>query len=323
MEQLSLPYHTTRAAASDPSSPAAVLAKHGRSFHFASRLLDAATAQRCARLYRFCRHIDDIADESADQTAALERLDRTYEMLTGQSGCDLITADFLDLARSCDMDTRPALELIRGVSSDLGNVRIADEVELHRYCYRVAGTVGLLMCGVLGVRDPSAYPFAIDLGIAMQLTNIARDVTEDARRSRRYLPASLLGEVEPERMARPDPGLQKRLALAVDWILTEADRYYASGEQGLVYLPSGARLGIRVAARVYRQIGVRLRQRGCATWDGRVVVPGWQKASVALLAICREPPVYLRGLPERHDWRLHRSLAGMSGADRFAGVEYC
>ena len=298
------------------SDAASTLSRHGRSFHFASKLLDPQTANRSARLYRFCRYVDDIADDAEDLDLARQRLDKISAMLVDCISDDPVIADFLDLTRECRIEIEPALELLRGVRSDLDLVRFADEAELLRYCYRVAGTVGLMMCAVLGVRQPQAYPFAIDLGIAMQLTNIARDVAEDAAQGRRYLPASMVGEVEPSEIEHPDPELRNRLALGVDALLNLAERYYDSGQRGLVFLPNRARLGIRVAARVYRRIGKRIRRNDCASWRGRAIVPGWQKVGVALWAITLEYSLRPHMRVGQHDGRLHQTLRGLFGTSR-------
>ncbi len=293
----------------------AVLSRHGRSFHFASKLLDPETALHSARLYRFCRYVDDIADESNDAVTAMRRLDGIAEMLQGGESADPVVADFLALARRCEIPIEAALELVTGVRSDLDEVRFADEQDLLRYCYRVAGTVGLMMCGVLGVRDPRALPFAIDLGIAMQLTNIARDVGEDASNGRRYLPASMLGDVDPDAIRAPNAELELRLARAVEQLLSLAEQYYVSGQRGLVFLPRRARLGIRVAARVYRRIGKRLRRLRFASWRSRAVVPFWQKLLVASKALVLEFLARLTARPETHDPLLHRELSGLFGAN--------
>lgn len=290
------------------------LSRHGRSFHFASKLLDPQTAMRSARLYRFCRYVDDLADNADDRKLARARLDDISSMLTSGIASDPIVADFLALSSECRIETAPALELLRGVRSDLELVRIADEAELLQYCYRVAGTVGLMMCGVLGVRDTRAYPFAIDLGIAMQLTNIARDVAEDAAQGRRYLPASMLGDVEPIEIEQPDNELRIQLATSVDALLELAEHFYVSGQRGLVFLPDRARLGIRVAARVYRRIGMRIRRVDCATWRGRAVVPAWQKLAVAMTAVATEYLSRPAMRTRRHDHDLHRPLRGLFGA---------
>ena len=290
-----------------------VLAQYGRSFHFASRLLSEPEATRVARLYRFCRYVDDLADEATDAAEARAELERVDAALAGTAD-DPIVTDLLRLAGECGMSLEPAHELLAGVRSDIGPVRVADDEELLRYCYRVAGTVGLMMCGVLGVDDPHAHPFAVDLGIGMQLTNIARDVAEDAARDRRYLPASVVGALEPVRIVAPTPELRRCLAGGVEYLLDEAERRYHSGQAGLIHLPPRARQAVWVAARVYREIGQGLRRRGCSTWGGRVVVPTGRKLVVAAGALVSERRARHHALPV-HDARLHNPLVGLAGAN--------
>ncbi len=261
-----------------------ILKNNGKSFYFASHVLDRETAERCARLYAFCRYVDDLADESDDESAARVTLAAVIDALETRRSSDPIIADFIALSEQTGMSIRPAIDLVHGVLEDLDQVLIEDVAGLHNYCYRVAGTVGLLMCGVLGVRDSRAFPFAIDLGIAMQLTNIARDVLEDARAGRRYIPASIIGSVAPAELVEPGEELRGRIADAVCWLLGEADRYYRSGEAGLVFLPPRAALAIRIASRVYHRIGVRLRKRGFAAWEGRTVVSLPEKIAVGARA---------------------------------------
>ncbi|MEO0492994.1 MAG: phytoene/squalene synthase family protein [Actinomycetota bacterium] len=289
-----------------------VLARNGRSFHFASRLLSERDADRAARLYRFCRYVDDLADEADDDESARRELTRVEAALDGY-GEDPIVSDFLALANECSMPLGPARELIAGVASDLGSVRFADDEELHRYCYRVAGTVGLMMCSVLDVHDPAAHPFAIDLGVAMQLTNIARDVAEDAARNRRYLPATLVGALEPGDLLDPDDAARAAIAAGVERLLREAERHYRSGEAGLVYLPPRARQAVWVAARVYREIGERLRRNGYRTWNGRIVVPT-RKLVVAGGALVRERRARVH-VNRVHDATLHTHLVGLPGSN--------
>ncbi len=262
-----------------------ILKRNGKSFYFASLALDRQQAERCARLYSFCRYVDDLADEADDKEDARRRLVGVIRDLQIHRSDNAFVADFLALSAECAMPMAPAIELVRGVLQDLEHeVLIQDVADLHQYCYRVAGTVGLLMCGVLGVRDARAFPFAIDLGIAMQLTNMARDVLEDARAGRRYIPQSIIGDVAPGQLIDPDEAMQSRIADSVCWILGEADRFYRSGEAGLVFLPPRARLAIRIAARVYHRIGVRLRKSGFAAWRGRTVVSLPEKIMVGISA---------------------------------------
>jgi phytoene synthase len=170
--------------------------------------------------------------------------------------------------------------------SDLDLVRIQSDRDLVRYCYRAAGTVGLMMCAVLGVRDPRAWRHAVDLGIAMQLTNISRDVLEDAQAGRVYLPAERLSAygVTPEEVVdgQADAGA---ISLVVEDVLVLAEGYYQSGDAGMRFLPTRARWAILVASRLYRGIGRRLRRRQQSNpLLGRVVVPWFEKVALVTRA---------------------------------------
>ena len=266
-----------------------LLAQRGHSFHWARRLLSARHAERATRLYGFCRRIDDLADDLVDERASSAAAHEALAVVrlalqTGQSS-DAALCDMLQLMHDCGIAPAIPLELIQGVESDLGEVRVADMTELLRYAYRVAGTVGLMMTAALDVTIPGALPHAIDLGIAMQLTNICRDVREDALLGRRYLPASLVGSVEPAALVAPVGAVRAAAVHAVRTLLDLADRHYASGEQGLRYLPVGARAGILVAARMYREIGVVLRQRDFDCWSSRARVGTLSKTVITLGAL--------------------------------------
>ena len=262
-----------------------LLARHGRSFHWARPLLGARHAERATRLYGFCRSIDDLADDTASPAAAHAALNTIrLALATGRSD-DIAVRDMLQLMQSCNINASIPLELISGVASDLGEVHLADMEELLCYCYRVAGTVGLMMTATLDVSTPEALPHAIDLGIAMQLTNICRDVCDDALLGRRYLPASLVGELPPAALINPTVAVRATVSHALCTLLDLADRFYASGEKGLRYLPAGARTGILVAARVYRGIGVVLRQRDYDCWTSRAMVGNGGKAVITLRAL--------------------------------------
>jgi len=305
----------SRPAAHVPSTAAEVtLARQGRSFHWARRLLGPTHAGRATRLYAFCRRLDDWVDEAASPEQAqmaLAAADRA--VLEGRSD-DPILQDGLALLRECGIESGVVRELIAGMASDAGTVRVADEAELLRYCYRAAGTVGLMMCRVLDAPEPAAAAHAVDLGIAMQLTNLCRDVAADARMGRRYLPAALVGDVAPAELIDPSPTLRPRIRSAVARLLALAETYYASGEAGLPFLPLRARAGILVAGRVYRAIGHRLAAAEHAYWEGRSVVPDWRKATITLAALTTQP---LRGAfwarPGTHSVSLHRALIGLPG----------
>ncbi|RXJ72118.1 hypothetical protein CS022_17770 [Veronia nyctiphanis] len=164
-----------------------VLKQHGKSFHLAGRFLSGKRFAAAARLYAFCRQVDDIADESEDKNHAKEELALIRQSLIINKPLHPATIDVLALSQEWGLPTHSLQSLVCGVAMDLETVEIADERSLIRYCYYVAGTVGEMMCPILNSRE-GGTPFAIDLGIAMQMTNIARDVIEDAQMARRYLP---------------------------------------------------------------------------------------------------------------------------------------
>ena len=300
--------HHTNAAQLLPEANL-ILATKGRTFHWARYLLGRVYGERATRLYRYCRHLDDLVDEAGSSEQAQAALFRhRRELLTGQSD-DLLVADALSLMAQCQVDPRYALELIDGVESDLKSVRVSDTDELLRYCYKVAGTVGLMMTGVLDVKCARALPHAIDLGIAMQLTNICRDVAEDASLNRRYLPASLVGDLDMTCLMRPEPAVQIELRAGLRQLLDLAERYYKSGEEGLHYLPLNARAAILVAARVYREIGEVLKARDYAYWEGRAYVTSQRKFATTALALVSTPlTIGFWRASRSHDASLHAAL---------------
>lgn len=248
-----------------------VLARHGRSFRLAGWLLPRQILADAAELYAFCRHVDDLADEGDDLAASRACLLRLREAIRAGDDDYAPATRFLSLARRLNIDVRAALTLIDTVLSDFDPVRIADEAGLLRYAHGVAGTVGLMMCPVLKAHGDEALIHAADLGIAMQLTNIARDVTEDAALGRLYLPATWLplGLDAARLQQAPDA-----VFAAVRKVLDHADRRYRSAEQGIHHLPARVRPAIRAAATIYWEIGREVLRRGPAyLMAGRCVVP--------------------------------------------------
>ena len=293
-----------------------ILAQKGRSFYWARRWLGKTHASRATRLYAFCRYLDDLADEATSQDEAQISLASAQQAIeTGQT-TDPVLLDGLSLMNECSIEPLIVLELIRGIASDADSVRVADDAELMRYCYRVAGTVGLMMCRVLDVNEPAASAHAVDLGIAMQLTNICRDVTEDAKAGRRYLPAALIGELAPQDLIAPTQSIQPLLRRSLVKLLNRADLFYRSGELGLSYLPFRARCGILVAGRVYRAIGSRLWQRDGNYWMDRVVVSDWAKAGISVQALATQllQPDFWQ-CRTSHCAELHGALTGLPGIE--------
>lgn len=262
-----------------------VLAAKGRSFHWARRLLGPVHARRATRLYGFCRMVDDLADLTPTSRDALLALDTVRTDIVDGVSPNPVTGDMLALMAECGIEQSHILELICGVTGDLKAVRLQTMDELLHYCYQVAGVVGLMMCRVLDVTDPAAHAHAVALGMAMQLTNICRDVAEDAAGGRVYLPSSIIGALDSAALAHPTEEQKPVIIEAVAKLLVLAERHYRFGEAGLPYLPVRARAGILVAARVYRAIGLALSDRGLATWGGRVFVTGYDKAVITARAL--------------------------------------
>ncbi len=299
-------------AKSEFMTPHQALAANGKSFDWARRFLGKRMGGDAATLYRFCRVLDDMADgDIPDGPRRL--LTIRDDLAAGRRATDTLLADFQPFIHQKNLPVPVIIALIDGLLQDQKPVRIGDERALRRYGYRVAGTVGLLMCHVLDCDDDAARAHAIDLGIAMQLTNIARDVLEDAEMGRRYLPASWAGDVTPAHIIAashaPDGELARSVSAAVGQLLLLADDYYKSGANGLSYLPLRAHIAIAVAARVYRQIGVQIAATGYGWHQGRQVTSRVTKIKCSLQA-CGS--IWRRFWPRMpHRKQLHDGLEGL------------
>ncbi|MCH8479379.1 MAG: phytoene/squalene synthase family protein [Wenzhouxiangella sp.] len=297
-------------------NPKKVLRRHGRSFYLASFLLPSVERLHAAQLYTLCRTLDDLVDDSVCTVQARTQLTQIAKgILQPHQACGL-SSDWMELMSITGIKPETVLDLIDGLSSDLDQVRITDERALLRYAYRVAGTVGLMMCAVLDVQHPAARPFAIDLGVAMQLTNIARDVLEDAERGRRYLPESWVGDLSPERVLKATITDQAAMVDGVRRCLKLAQRYYHSGIAGLHFLPRRFRPAILVAARIYQSIGDCIRSAGYRTGERRAVVPARDRILIAAGALIGQGVAQqMRSSSPAHDAGLHRHLGGFYGAN--------
>jgi phytoene synthase len=167
-----------------------------------------------------------------------------------------------------------------------------------------------MMCRVLNCQHSRADSFAIDLGIAMQLTNISRDVLEDAKMGRRYVPASWV-DLSAAEIAEADTSCHNAVAKGVEQLLDLAEDYYQSALLGIQLLPFRSRFSINVALRVYRQIGWVLRRRKLRWWQGRVYVNNAEKALLSLRSLMDLRP---RAVPQ-HRAELHQYLQGLAGVD--------
>jgi phytoene synthase len=294
-----------------PADAAAIFRRGGKSFWFASLFLPAAAAADAARLYAFCRRMDDLADVAVTERSRALLARVRAEVRAGVSA-DPWVLDFIALARRYALPSEAVDYLIGALLEDATReLALETETQLVQYCYGVAGTVGLMMSPLLGADARRAGEAAVHLGIAMQMTNIARDVLEDARRGRRYLPGCWLEHKTADDLvtsieARPVA------AAAVARLLNLADEFYRSAAAGFPLIPRRARRGIEIAATVYRAIGTELRRKHCAWWEGRVSVSLPTKLWLAL-RVCAGRSELVRLPPAPAARELSRPLAGLPG----------
>ena len=257
------------------------LAQFAKSFNWAGFFLPKNIYQDCSKLYAFCRVLDDLVDEKTDLELREERFNeikniykKTYEIdnndrnILNQNEHGLIVNDMIDLAYNNNIKRIILDDLIEGVGSDLKQkVYLRSVKDLLVYSYRVAGTVGLMMAKILSVSDTRSLKGAIDLGIAMQLTNIARDVIEDKKMNRQYI--------------KPDfENIEATLKLA--------DMFYESSYTSIKKIPFKYRFAIIVARRVYRQIGRKIIQkRNMENYEksGKIYVNNFGKIYQTILSL--------------------------------------
>lgn len=257
----------------------AVIRTGSLSFHAASKLLPASVRDPALALYAFCRLADDEVDEGNDKGGAVltlqNRLDLAYAGTPRQAPEDRA---FAALIQDVDMPRALPEALLEGLAWDAQERRYDTLSGVRDYSARVASAVGAMMCVLMGVRDADALARACDLGVAMQLTNIARDVGEDARAGRIYLPLDWMAEagIDPDAFfadPRPNPAIKTMVAR----LLAEADRLYLRSEAGIGALPITARTGIWAARLIYAGIGAEVRRQGCDSIGQRAHTSSLQK----------------------------------------------
>ena len=242
-----------------------ILERNSKSFALAARLLSPLARDRAAAVYAFCRRVDDAIDDTdpVHQPRALEQLQRELARLyAGDAFEEAALLAFQAVVKQCTIPPRYPRELIEGMAMDVCNQRYETLDDLLLYCHRVAGVVGLMMCHVFGLSRDAALLNAAHLGLAMQLTNICRDVREDWALGRLYLPRHMLrqaGAAElPDVVAGPFPSdlpTLRAMQSVTRELLREAEQYYLSAAQGLDALPFRAGWAVRAAAMLYREIG--------------------------------------------------------------------
>ncbi len=264
-----------------------------KSFALASILFGRREREAAWRLYAWCRYCDDVvdgqvlghdmrvdADGAPDRLAELRRLTRLA--LETDEPCPPQFQALREVARAHAIPPAQPLAHLDGFAMDVEDRRYRTLDDTLSYAFHVAGVVGVMMAEVMGVKQRPTLQRACDLGVAFQLTNIARDVVEDARNGRLYLPADWLAEagVPPAPHAVADPVHRQAVAGVAQRLLDVADAYYRSARDGLPYLPIRSAWAIASARGIYRAIGRTVRKRGPTAWDRRVSIPAWGKLAL-------------------------------------------
>ena len=288
--------------AADLAACRALLRTGSRSFHLASRLLPSDIADGATGLYAFCRVADDAIDTSDRPPDALERLHaRLADAYRGRPQDDPVDRAFAVVVRAADVPRELPEALLEGMLWDAEGRRYETLSDVRAYSARVAAAVGGMMSVVMGGRSAETLARACDLGVAMQLSNIARDVGEDASLGRLYLPLEWLRDegLDPDAWLA-SPAFDARLGRVVLRLLDEAEALYARAVPGIGDLPPRCRFGIHAAARIYSAIGAEVRARGGDSVNGRAVVssfgkiarlPGAAVAAMRTTSRSPEPPL--------------------------------
>ena len=218
------------------------LSIYAKSFSWAGLFLPKKIYKKCSTLYDFCRTLDDIADQELDLNIKINQFAEFKAKFVNKNTDHRIIVKMHELINQCEISKKIVQDLFDGVESDLKKeVKINSKKELFIYSYRVAGTVGLMMAKILNVKKENSLKAAIDLGIAMQLTNIARDVIEDKKKNRKYINDNFE---------------------SIKKTLMTADSFYKSSFSSISNIPISCRFAIIVARRVYRQIGKNILKKG-------------------------------------------------------------
>jgi 15-cis-phytoene synthase len=251
-------------APEDMAACQAMIRTGSLSFHAASRLLPARVRDPALALYAFCRVADDDVDEVQDKAHAVLRLRERLDLIyAGRPEARPSDRAFAAVVQDFDMPRALPDALLEGLAWDAMGRRYDSLSDLHAYSARVASAVGVMMCVLMRVRETDALARAADLGLAMQLTNIARDVGEDARAGRLFLPLDLLSEVGIDaEVFLADPKPSAALARVVRRLLGVADDLYHRSGAGVYSLPSDCRLGIAAARHIYAAIGTEVARAG-------------------------------------------------------------
>ena len=258
-----------------------------KTFYFASFFFNKEIRQEISTLYIFCRYVDDISDSgNLNKFRAKQKLKNITKDLKKLESKDIIVKKFIRLMKKKKIQIRTPIMLINGVMQDLGKVQLKNLEELIIYSYKVAGTVGLMICNILEVNNKDLKFKGIQLGIAMQITNIIRDIDEDLKRNRIYFPLDYLTikKNKPKQILN-DTELQKEFSKNIERLKDLSDLIYTNSRIGIYKLPIRFRLPIALASKLYQGIGLKIKKHQYNVWNKRHYLSFVEKLANSLVVL--------------------------------------
>ena len=274
-----------------------IIYENSKSFYWASKFLPKKILKKVINIYAFCRLQDDLVDEGIkiEDSSEVEELE--------------------NIIKSYGVSKNIISNLMEGINSDENFKRFKDNSELLRYCYKVAGVVGLMMIKALDIKQSEAKYFAIDLGMAMQLTNISRDIMQDYKKNRIYIPENT--GINKDTISDMTSENEIKLKKVVNQIILKSEIYYKSSLNGMRYIPIRSRLAILVSLRIYQGIGIKIIKTEEKFIHENIYVTNKEKTLIVAKALIEFLiffifPVYKK----KHNIYLHESLEGLYDVHR-------
>jgi len=269
-----------------------IIYENSKSFYWASKFLPKKILKKVINIYAFCRLQDDLVGEGIkiEDSSELEELE--------------------NIIKSYGVSKNIISNLMEGINSDKNFKRFKDNSELLRYCYKVAGVVGLMMIKALDIKQSEAKYFAIDLGMAMQLTNISRDIMQDYKKNRIYIPENT--GINKDIISNMTSENEKKIKKVVNQIILKSEIYYKSSLNGMRYIPIRSRLAILVSLRIYQGIGIKIIKTEKKFIHENLYVTNIEKTLIVAKALIEFLiffifPIYKK----KHNIYLHESLEGL------------
>lgn len=274
-----------------------IIYENSKSFYWASKFLPKKILKKVINIYAFCRLQDDLVDEGIkiEDSSEVEELE--------------------NIIKSYGVSKNIISNLMEGINSDENFKRFKDNSELLRYCYKVAGVVGLMMIKALDIKQSEAKYFAIDLGMAMQLTNISRDIMQDYKKNRIYIPENT--GINKDIISNMTSENEKKIKKVVNQIILKSEIYYKSSLNGMRYIPIRSRLAILVSLRIYQGIGIKIIKTEKKFIHENLYVTNIEKTLIVAKALIEFLiffifPIYKK----KHNIYLHESLEGLYDVHR-------